>query len=137
MSDKPGFDFVAEWQKMITEWEHRVNDISRDISQRKEFSAMMNEGAKMSHAAQKQLNEYTEKMLRSMNLPSLGKIDEIVVRLDRIEDAIDRLAARLENVAPVQRVPARAATRSRRPAVGLPDEKAADPEAAGKKADKR
>lgn len=116
-SDKP-FNPMAEWQKLITKWELQVNDLSRQISEREEFSAMMNETNKMSLVAQKQFSEYMDKMLKTLHVPSVSKIEEINDRLDRIEESIDRLAQQLSHIG--GGAPAKPATpapaRTRKPA---------------------
>lgn len=92
MANQPNFDPVAEWQKFITQWEHQINDFSAKISASEEFSEAMNQASKVSLMAQRQFNDYMEKFLKTMQMPSLSKISEIHERLDRIEESIDRLS---------------------------------------------
>jgi uncharacterized protein Yka (UPF0111/DUF47 family) len=115
---EPGKSFnpIAEWQKLVTKWEHQINDFSTQISQREEFSAMMNETSKVSLVAQKQFSEYMDKLLKTLHVPSLSKIGEINDRLDRIEESLDRIAQMLANsganaASPKDAAPAPARTR--------------------------
>ncbi|WP_221793405.1 hypothetical protein [Aquisediminimonas sediminicola] len=119
MESGKSFNPMAEWQKLVTKWEHQINDFSTKISQREEFSAMMNETSKVSLVAQKQFSEYMDKLLKTMHVPSLSKIGEINDRLDRIEESLDRIAQMLANTgaaAPASKADAPAPARTRKPA---------------------
>lgn len=119
MESGKSFNPMAEWQKLVTKWEHQINDFSTKISQREEFSAMMNETSKVSLVAQKQFSEYMDKLLKTMHVPSLTKIGEINDRLDRIEESLDRIAQMLANTGagtPASKADAPAPARTRKPA---------------------
>lgn len=119
MESGKSFNPMAEWQKLVTKWEHQINDFSTKISQREEFSAMMNETSKVSLVAQQQFSEYMDKLLKTMHVPSLSKIGEINDRLDRIEESLDRIAQMLANTGaapPASKADAPAPARTRKPA---------------------
>ncbi len=119
MESGKSFNPIAEWQKLVTKWEHQINDFSTKISQREEFSAMMNETSKVSLVAQKQFSDYMDKLLKTMHVPSLSKIGEINDRLDRIEESLDRIAQMLANngaATSASQADAPAPARTRKPA---------------------
>lgn len=90
MSDKP-FDPMAAWQDMLRQWEIQTNDWSGKLTETEGFSAAMNQLHKSTVLAQKTFAETTEKLLKSLNLPSKTQLDTVLERLDAIEEEIARL----------------------------------------------
>lgn len=93
MADKKQPDFAAAWQQFIGQWERQINDLSASVSGNEMFAGPMNQAAKMSYAARASLDGALEKLVESMRLTSQGQMREVIERLDRIEERLDRLVA--------------------------------------------
>ena len=115
MSQAPSFDPAAAWQQLISRWEQEVNQWSGRLTENEQFGQIMSQATKMQIMAQRSFNEHMEKLLKSLNLPSKTQIEEVSERLDRIEEAVDRLALAISGSAAAA-APAAAPKRTRKPA---------------------
>ena len=80
MADKSN-DPVAVWQNMIGEMEKGFNSFANQAMASPEFSKVMNQVGGATAGAQKQLGEWMEKYLVSMNLPSRAQMVGMDMRL--------------------------------------------------------
>ena len=94
MADKSN-DPVAMWQNMIGEMEKGFNSFAAQAMQSPEFSKVMNQVGGATAGAQKQLGEWMEKYLVSMNLPSRAQMVGIAERLQSIEGQLNEIKAML------------------------------------------
>jgi len=89
MADKSN-DPVAMWQNMIGEMEKGFNSFANQAMSSPEFSKVMNQVGGATAGAQKQLGEWMEKYLVSMNLPSRAQMIGMAERLQSIEGPAQR-----------------------------------------------
>jgi hypothetical protein len=109
-----GSDPIALWQKMIGEMEKGFGAfanqaLSQQLSRRADQAGGM-------PAAQKQLGDFMEKYLVSVNLPSRAQMVGIAERLQNIEEQLIEIKATLQQmntVAPQAAAAPRARTRPR------------------------
>jgi SMC interacting uncharacterized protein involved in chromosome segregation len=94
MADKSN-DPVAMWQNMIGEMEKGFNSFAAQAMQSPEFSKVMNQVGGATAGAQKQLGEWMEKYLVSMNLPSRAQMVGMAERLQSIESQLNEIKAML------------------------------------------
>src|SRR5947208_2375467 len=94
MADKSN-DPVAMWQNMIGEMEKGFNSLANQAMQSPEFSKVMNQVGGATAGAQKQLGEWMEKYLVSMNLPSRAQMVGMAERLQSIEGQLNEIKALL------------------------------------------
>ena len=97
MADKSN-DPVAMWQNMIGEMEKGFNSFASQAMQSPEFSKVMNQVGGATAGAQKQLGEWMEKYLVSMNLPSRAQMVSMGERLQSIEGQLNEIKALLHQV---------------------------------------
>lgn len=90
MADLP-FDPIATWQKLVSDWEKQINEVSARVTGTEEYSRAMNQAAKLSAAARQQFDRQMEEFLKTVHLPSKADIAGIHDRLAAIEDAIEQL----------------------------------------------
>lgn len=114
-------DPVAVWQTMISEMEKGFNAFANRAMESPEFSEAMNRAGGISAGAQKQLQEFIEKYLLTLNLPSRGLMVSMAERLQSMEAQLNEIKALLEEIraasgAPPSGQPARAKPpRTKRP----------------------
>ena len=94
MSNK-NTDLIAEWQKLVRQAEGQINAMSSGIAGGPEFSRLMNEAMQLSFFAQASFGEQMEKMLSAMRMPTDSQMGDIIERLDRLEEKVDRLSSGL------------------------------------------
>src|SRR5215470_13388679 len=94
MADKSN-DPVAMWQNMIGEMEKGFNSFANQAMASPEFSKVMNQVGGATAGAQKQLGEWMEKYLVSMNLPSRAQMVGMAERLQSIEGQLNEIKAML------------------------------------------
>jgi hypothetical protein len=94
MADKSN-DPVAMWQNMIGEMEKGFNSFANQAMSSPEFSKAMNQVGGATAGAQKQLGEWMEKYLVSMNLPSRAQMIGMAERLQSIEGQLNEIKAML------------------------------------------
>jgi SMC interacting uncharacterized protein involved in chromosome segregation len=94
MADKSN-DPVAMWQNMIGEMEKGFNSFASQAMSSPEFSKVMNQVGGATAGAQKQLGEWMEKYLVSMNLPSRAQMVGMAERLQSIEVQLSEIRAML------------------------------------------
>ena len=94
MADK-GSDLVVLWQKMIGEMEKGLNSFAAETMTSPEFSQAMNRAGGITAGAQKQLGEFMEKYLVSMNMPSRAQMIGMAERLQSIEGQLSEIKALL------------------------------------------
>jgi hypothetical protein len=94
MTDKSS-DPVALWQKMIGEMEKGFNAFANSTMTSPEFSKTMNQAGGAAAGAQKQLGEFMEKYLLSMNMPSRAQMVGMAERLQSIESQLNEIKALL------------------------------------------
>ena len=97
MTDKSN-DPVALWQKMIGEMEKGFNSFATKAMESPEFSQAMNRTGGIAAGAQKQVGEFMEKYLLSMNLPSRDQMTGIAERLQSIESQIGEIKLMLSRM---------------------------------------
>ena len=97
MADKSN-DPVVLWQTMIGEMEKGFNSFASQAMQSPEFSKVMNQVGGATAGAQKQLGEWMEKYLVSMNLPSRAQMVGMAERLQSIEGQLNEIKALLHQV---------------------------------------
>lgn len=114
MPENPTFDPVAAWQEFVGRWERQVNDMSAAVSGNEMFAGPMNHAAKLSFATQKSFADTMEKLAVSMQLATQPQMLDVIERLDRIEQQLDRIAARI--APPTVAIQAPEPRRTRRPA---------------------
>ena len=85
-------DVIAEWQKLVRQFEGKINAMSGDFAARSDFSRVMNDATQLSLFMQAAFGENMEQVLAAMRLPTDTQISEIVQRLDRLEEKIDKLS---------------------------------------------
>ena len=94
MADK-GSDPVALWQKMIGEMEKGFNAFANRAMTSPEFSKTMNQAGGAAAGAQKQLGDFMERYLVSMNMPSRAQMVSMAERLQNIEGQLNEIKAML------------------------------------------
>ncbi len=94
MTEK-GSDPVALWQKMIGEMEQGFNAFANRAMTSPEFSKTMNQAGGAAAGAQKQLGDFMEKYLVSMNMPSRAQMVGMAERLQSIEGQLNEIKALL------------------------------------------
>ena len=97
MADKSN-DPVAIWQNMIGEMEKGLNSFANQAMASPEFSKVMNQVGGATAGAQKQLGEWMEKYLVSMNLPSRAQMVGMAERLQNIESQLNEIRATLQQM---------------------------------------
>jgi hypothetical protein len=116
-------DPIALWQKMIGEMEKGFNAFASRAMTSPEFSKTMNQAGGAAAGAQKQLGEFMEKYLLSMNMPSRSQMVGIAERLQTIEGQLNDIKLLLQEmqtgVARPAATPARP-PRTRRPPAAPP-----------------
>lgn len=93
MAKKSEFDPLAAWQRMISQWERQLNDLSSKISSNETFAGSMNQATKLSLATRKSMEDNLDRLVRSMQLATQAQMSEALDRMDRIEQKLDALAA--------------------------------------------
>jgi polyhydroxyalkanoate synthesis regulator phasin len=111
MADVP-FDPIATWQKLVSDWEKQINEVSARVTGTEEYSRVMNQAAKMQTAARQHFDRNMEELLKTVHLPSKADMAAIHDRLAAIEDAIEQLRAALSRETLRPAVPV---TRTRKP----------------------
>jgi SMC interacting uncharacterized protein involved in chromosome segregation len=97
MADKSS-DPVALWQQMIGEMEKGFNAFATQTMTSPEFSKAMNQAGGVTAGAQKQLNDFMEKYLLSMNLPSRAQMIGMAERLQSIEAQLGEIKTMLREM---------------------------------------
>src|SRR5204863_4345650 len=97
MADKSN-DPVAMWQNMIGEMEKGFNSFANQAMSSPEFSKVMNQVGGATAGAQKQLGEWMEKYLVSVNLPSRAQMTGVAERLQSIEAQLSEIKAMLSQM---------------------------------------
>jgi SMC interacting uncharacterized protein involved in chromosome segregation len=97
MADK-GNDPVAIWQTMIGEMEKGFNAFANKAMESPQFSKAMNQAGGVSAGAQKQLGDFMEKYLLTMNLPSRAQMVSMAERLQSIEGQLNEIKALLHQM---------------------------------------
>lgn len=99
MADKSS-DPVALWQQMIGEMEKGFNAFAAQTMTSPEFSKAMNQAGGVTAGAQKQLSDFMEKYLVSMNLPSRAQMIAVAERLQSIETQLGEIKTMLRDMNP-------------------------------------
>jgi SMC interacting uncharacterized protein involved in chromosome segregation len=97
MADKSN-DPVALWQDMIGEMEKGFNAFANQAMASPQFSKVVNQVGGVTAGAQKQLGEFMEKYLLSMNLPSRSQMVGMAERLQSIEGQLNEIKAMLHQM---------------------------------------
>src|SRR5260221_5519668 len=97
MADKSN-DRVAIWQTMIGEMEKGFNASANKAMESPQFSKAMNQAGGFTAGAQKQLGDFMEKYLLTMNLPSRAQMVSMAERLQSIEGQLNEIKALLHQV---------------------------------------
>jgi hypothetical protein len=97
MTDKSN-DPVALWQKMIGEMEKGFNAFANRTMTSPEFSKTMNQAGGAAAGAQKQLGDFMEKYLVSMNMPSRAQMVGMAERLQSIENQLNEIKVLLAQI---------------------------------------
>ena len=97
MTDKSS-DPIALWQKMIGEMEKGFHAFANRTMASPEFSKTMNQAGGAAAGAQKQLGEFMEKYLVSMNMPSRAQMVGMAERLQSIENQLNEIKALLVQI---------------------------------------
>src|SRR6202011_1503251 len=97
MADK-GNDPVAIWQNMIGEMEKGFNAFANKAMESPQFSKAMNQAGGVTAGAKKQLGDFMEKYLLTMNLPSRAQMVSMAERLASIEGQLNEIKALLHQV---------------------------------------
>jgi hypothetical protein len=117
-------DAVALWQKMIGEMEKNFNAFANRAMTSPEFSRTMNQAGGAAAGAQKQLGDFMEKYLVSMNMPSRAQMIGMAERLQSIEGQLNEIKALLVQMnagaSPVGAAGATKPPRTRRPPASPP-----------------
>src|ERR1700738_5718016 len=95
MADK-GNDPVAIWQNMIGEMEKGFNAFANKAMESPQFSKAMNQAGGVTAGAQKQLGDFMEKYLLTMNLPSRAQMVSMADGLESMEGQPNGIKARLD-----------------------------------------
>ena len=95
MSDKKSSDPVALWQTMIGEMEKGFNAFANRAMTSPEFSKTMNQASGVAAGAQKQLGDFMERYLVSMNMRSRAQMIGMAERLQSIEGQLNEIKALL------------------------------------------
>ncbi len=90
MADVP-FDPIATWQKLVSDWEKQINEVSARVTGTEEYSRAMNQTTKFTAAARQHFDRQMEELLKTVHLPSKADMAAIHDRLAAIEDAIEQL----------------------------------------------
>jgi hypothetical protein len=88
-------DPVALWQKMIGEMEKGFNTFANRTMASPEFSETVNRAGGVAAGAQKQLADFMEKYLVSMNMPSRAQMIGMAERLQAIEGQLNEIKTML------------------------------------------
>jgi hypothetical protein len=88
-------DPIALWQTMIGEMEKGFNAFANRAMTSPEFSKTMNQAGGAAAGAQKQLGDFMEKYLVSMNMPSRAQMIGMAERLQSIEAQLGEIKAML------------------------------------------
>jgi hypothetical protein len=91
-------DPVAFWQKMIGDMEKGFNSFANRAMESPEFSKAINRAGGVSAGAQKQLHEFMEKYLLTMNLPSRALMVGMAERLQSMEVQLNEIKALLQDI---------------------------------------
>lgn len=126
MADKSN-DPVAMWQNMIGEMEKGFNSFANQAMSSPEFSKVMNQVGGASAGAQKQLGEWMEKYLVSMNLPSRAQMIGMAERLQSIEGQLNEIKAMLTQMGKASGVPVGGASTSMPPRTKRPPSAEGEP----------
>lgn len=112
MADKQ-LDPVALWQDMLGRWERQINDFSAQISGNEMFAGPMNQMSKASMGARKSFDDAMEQLATTMMVATQPQMQDVIERLDRIEEQVALIAAALapQQVDPVASAPAPRRTR--------------------------
>ena len=94
MADKSN-DPVALWQNMIGEMEKGFNAFANQAMASPQFSKAVNQVGGATAGAQKQLGEFMEKYLLTMNLPSRAQMIGMAERMQSIEGQLNEIKAML------------------------------------------
>jgi hypothetical protein len=97
MTDKSS-DPIAVWQKMIGEMEKGFNAFANRTMASPEFSKTVNQAGGAAAGAQKQLGDFMEKYLVSMNMPSRAQMVGMAERLQSIESQLNEIKALLVQI---------------------------------------
>lgn len=97
MSEKIN-DPVALWQKMLGEMEKGFNSIASEALASPQFSKAMNQAGGVTAGAHKQLGDFMEKYLISMNMPSRSQMVGIAERLQTIEGQLGDIKLLLQEM---------------------------------------
>jgi SMC interacting uncharacterized protein involved in chromosome segregation len=119
MADKSN-DPVVMWQNMIGEMEKGFNSFATQAMASPEFSKVMNQVGGATAGAQKQLGEWMEKYLVSMNLPSRAQMVGMAERLQSIEGQLNEIKAMLTQMGKATGVAAGGASTSMPPRTKRP-----------------
>ena len=95
MADVP-FDPIATWQKLVSDWEKQINEVSARVTGTEEYSRVMNQTTKFTAAARQHFDRQMEEFLKTVHLPSKADMAAIHDRLAAIEDAIEQLRLALD-----------------------------------------
>jgi hypothetical protein len=97
MSEKIN-DPVALWQKMLGEMEKGFNSLANEALASPQFSRAMNQAGGVTAGAHKQLSDFMEKYLLSMNMPSRSQMVGIAERLQTIEGQLNDIKLLLQEM---------------------------------------
>ncbi|MFS0736745.1 hypothetical protein ABC347_06825 [Sphingomonas sp. 1P06PA] len=86
-------DPVALWQEMLGRWERQINDFSAQISGNEMFAGPMNQVSKASMGARKSFDDAMEQLATTMMVATQPQMQDVIERLDRIEEQIAAIAA--------------------------------------------
>lgn len=93
MTRSSQFDAAAEWQKLVSQWERQVNELSANLSERDEFAGLMNQAAKSAFTTRKIYDDAMERLVQIFHLATSGQLTSVIERLDRVEEQLQALVA--------------------------------------------
>lgn len=113
MTQQVPTDPMAWFRDMVTQWETMANQFGGEMSKSPEFSQAMHGMTSAQLAMRQAMHETMEKTLAAANMPSRAEVVDLGERLNRIEDSLRRIEARLggagegDGVTPVRPKPKR------------------------------
>lgn len=116
-------DPVALWQKMLGEMERGFNSLASQALASPQFSEAVNQAGGVAGSPHKQLGDFMEKYLLSMNMPSRSQMIGIAERLQTIEgqlNDIKLLLREMKHGEAARPAPSGKPPRTRRPPAGPP-----------------
>lgn len=114
MSSTPP-DYSAFFRTMLGEWERMSNAVGGQAMKSEDFARAIGGATAATSHAQEAFRGFMDRALAASNMPSRAEIEDISARLARIEGALFRMEARLNELAPGGEERPAGPTRNRKP----------------------